>query len=291
LCSYYVTSLFPFYDRRDRLHIVVDVMPVINDTVWLAPNEIWHWCPDNSPQWSRVHRADFNRYSSRTPGANALLACRPSIGEDSIGNLFVTWEQFDTLNIEPRTNLMRADVWISGSVDNGGYWLPGRRLTGPDSASRRFPCVIDLAMPGTPDCDTVVVAYMEDRCAGFRSGSTPVGPWTDNPIVVRKIPADSILVPYGVSAGPTFETRVGLSVRPSPVNRRATISYDVPQEGEVTITVHDAAGRTVATLAQGEYAAGRRLAGWDASAVPTGIYFCRLTTTQATTTAKLVVQR
>jgi len=30
-CSYYITSSMPFYDRQDRLHIVVDVIPVIND--------------------------------------------------------------------------------------------------------------------------------------------------------------------------------------------------------------------------------------------------------------------
>ncbi len=192
-CTYYITSLFPFYDSDDQLHIVVDVMPIFRDTVWIAPSEIWHWCPDNNPVWSRIHRAFMDPHRGYGLGYNAHFACRPSIGEDSDGNLFVAWEQFDTLNVEPRTNLLRADVWVSGSTDNGASWVPGLRITGPDAASRRFPCVIDRAIPGGSYFDTVVVVYEVDRYAGFRSGSSPVGPWSENPIVAHKLPANSIL--------------------------------------------------------------------------------------------------
>jgi hypothetical protein len=290
-CSYYVTSLFPFYDRGDQLHIVVDVLPVFHDTVWFAPSEIWHWCPENSPQWSRIHRGYMNPRGTQRPGLNATFADRPSIGEDSLGNLFVSWEQFDTANVESRTNLMRADVWVSGSADNGASWVPGQRITGPDSASHRFPCIIDWAIPGHGDCDTVVVVYLADLCAGFRAGSSPTGPWTDNPFVVHKIPVDSILREVGVGANPRAGLREGISARPNPLGRTAAIGYTVSQAGNVCLSVHDVSGRLVATLASGHLAAGRYSAAWDASALSPGVYFATLVTKKTTATAKLVVQR
>lgn len=290
-CSYYVTSLFPFYDRGDQLHIVVDVLPVFHDTVWFAPSEIWHWCPENSPQWSRIHRAYMNPRGTQGLGLNATFADRPSIGEDSLGNVFVSWEQFDTLNVEPRTDLMRADVWVSGSVDNGASWVPGQRITGPDSASHRYPCIIDQAISGHGDCDTVVVVYLADLCAGFRAGASPTGPWTDNPFIVQKIPVDSILREVGVGANRLAGLREGISAWPNPLSRTATIGYTVPRAGNVCLSVHDVSGRLVATLASGYLAAGRHSATWNAAALSPGVYFATLVTEATTATGKLVVQR
>jgi hypothetical protein len=290
-CSYYITSGFPLYDSLDRLHIVVDVMPIIDDTVWGWPNEIWHWCAENNPQWSRVHRANADPRGQYSPGANALLACRSSIGEDHRGNLFVTWEQFDTLNIEPLTNLMRAGIWIAGSNDNGLTWQPATRLTSRDSSSYRFPCVMDMAMDGRPGPDSVVVFYEQDLVAGFKSGSSPVGPWTTNPIIAHKIPADEILSGV-VEERPQAPARAtDLDVAPNPARQRVAISYAVPQAGDVLLAVHDVSGRLVKTLVSGRQNAGRYSLSWDASDAAPGIYFCTLTAAGAATTRKLVRSR
>jgi hypothetical protein len=72
-----------------------------------------------------------------------------------------------------------------------------------------------------------------------------------------------------------------LSVRPSPLNRTASISYEVLHEGHVSLRVYDAAGRLVCTLVSDSRGAGRHETTWDRTAddgrpVAAGVYFLRL---------------
>ncbi len=287
-CSYYITSAFPFYDRHDRLHVVVDVMPIIADTGFRAPTEIWHWCSDNTPTWSRVHRADADSRGRYDPGTCAMLACRPSIGEDSRGNLFVSWEQFDTLNVEPLTDLMRADIWLAGSSDGGNMWQPAVRITEPNTQSKRLPNIIDLAIAGGTDPDTVIVLYLADSVAGFKSGASPVGPWSFSPMIAQGVTADLIL--SGVGEQHTEARRRKLEVRvQSPVSGRAVIQYSLPVGGDVSLQILDAAGRVVAVLARGDRTAGSHSAVWHAPRA--GVYFCRLTAAAGSATSSFTSVR
>jgi len=186
--SFHITSLFPFYDSDDRLNIVANVMPYVNDTNYIVPSEIWHYCPDNTPQWNRIHIAGCDPGNMQgSVGLNAAYACRPSIGQDDYGDLFVAWEQFDSANVESTTNRLRADIWAAGSTDGGFTWSTALKLTTPGTASCRFPSICDLLWPG----DSLAVLYMADQCAGFFLYGE--GPGTSNPIVVHKVPIDSII--------------------------------------------------------------------------------------------------
>ncbi len=192
--SFHISSLFPFYDNDDRLNIVAGVVPVVNDTNFIIPSEVWHYCPDNTPQWNRIHRAGCDPANLQASvGYNAAYACRPSIGQDEYGDLFVAWEQFDSANVEARTSRLRADIWTAGSTDGGLTWSAALKLTTADSTSCRFPSICDLLWPG----DSLAVLYDVDQCAGFFVMGE--GPGTCNPIVVQKVPVDSI-----IQRGPYF---------------------------------------------------------------------------------------
>ncbi|MBM3322893.1 T9SS type A sorting domain-containing protein [candidate division WOR-3 bacterium] len=289
--SYYITSSMPFYDRRDQLHIVVDVMPIINDSVFLAPVELWHWCEANSPVWSRIHRADADPRGGWRVGSNALFACRPSIGEDTRGNLFVSWEQFDTTNVEPLTGLLRGDIWVASSSDNGQRWQPGVMITRQSTTSHRFPCMVDLAIPGGPDPDTIVVLYEDDSVAGFKSGPNPTGPWSHNPYIAHKVPVDAIVTGVAEGASRPGEAR---SQKPevrmqNPVSGRAVIRYSLPVAGDVSLVVLDAAGRVAARLVSGRSDAGGHVATWHAPRA--GVYFCQLTTAAGSATSSFTFVR
>ncbi len=292
-CSYYITSLNPFYDALDRFHIIVDVMPIWNDTVFGWPNEIWHWCPDNSPAWSKVHRADWDPYGSPGPGSNALLACRPMLGESEDGGLFAVWEQFDTLNVEPATDLLRADIFATGSNDGGLTWQPARKLTDGGTGSHRFPCIADLAV-NTPDGVMVPVGYMIDQVAGSNVIDPPTGPVTNNPYVVQWVPADTLLAGVVGETPGVRPRRVELSARPNPATDRVVISFTLPRQGSVSLVVYDASGRPVRTLEQGVRQAGRYTVAWDGRAangdeMAAGIYFYTLNTDDTSLTEKLIV--
>ncbi len=76
--------------------------------------------------------------------------------------------------------------------------------------------------------------------------------------------------------------RLGLNF-PNPFNPSTTIPVTLVQPGAIDLTVFDAAGRYVTTLASGAYAAGGYTFTWDGMAhdgrsAGAGVYFARLTT-------------
>ncbi len=194
--SYHISSLFPFYDRQDRLHIAASIMPYVYGTGYIIPAQIWHWCPDNSPAWSLVTVATCDTSSLPAGvGYNAIFATRPSLGEDNDGDLFVAWGQFDETDVFPGPpTLLCADVFVAGSADNGQNWTDPLKLTDAEDISFRFPSIVDLAIDGGADPDTVCVAYYVDLCPGFFVQGE--GSATDNPLVVHRVPVDSILCGY-----------------------------------------------------------------------------------------------
>ncbi len=65
---------------------------------------------------------------------------------------------------------------------------------------------------------------------------------------------------------------------PNPFNAATMITFDLPQDGPVTLSIFDARGRQVQTLVDGQVTAGRHRLTWDASLLPAGIYLIRLQT-------------
>jgi hypothetical protein len=83
---------------------------------------------------------------------------------------------------------------------------------------------------------------------------------------------------------------------PNPAAYGSLISYYLETPGDATLTVYDAAGKKVKTLAAGFHAAGRHQESWDGRdargrKVPGGVYFYSLKAGSVTRTQKLVVAR
>ena len=64
---------------------------------------------------------------------------------------------------------------------------------------------------------------------------------------------------------------------PNPFNPTTTIEFTLPQDGRVMLKIYDLRGREVATLVDEERIAGvYQQVVFDASSMPSGIYFARL---------------
>ena len=63
---------------------------------------------------------------------------------------------------------------------------------------------------------------------------------------------------------------------PNPFNPTTAISYQLSAVSFVTLKVFDVLGREVSTLVDDVQRAGTHIARWDASVMPSGMYFCRL---------------
>ncbi|HUT99622.1 MAG TPA: M14 family zinc carboxypeptidase [bacterium] len=78
---------------------------------------------------------------------------------------------------------------------------------------------------------------------------------------------------------------------PNPAVGGTNISFYMPEAGEVELAVYDAAGRRVATLADGYETAGEHAVSWDASGHAPGVYLYRLTADEAALVRRFVVSR
>lgn len=78
---------------------------------------------------------------------------------------------------------------------------------------------------------------------------------------------------------------------PNPFNPSTSLSFELPDAMEVDLSVIDAMGRTVATLAAGHHQAGKHALHFDAGDLPSGVYFARLRAGSVVRTSKMVLLR
>jgi len=81
---------------------------------------------------------------------------------------------------------------------------------------------------------------------------------------------------------------------PNPLRHSTMFAFDLPQAAAVSLAIYDPSGRRVATLAGGEWPAGRHQVRWQpadrsGSALHAGLYFARFSTPGLTRVARLIV--
>jgi N-acetylneuraminic acid mutarotase len=81
-----------------------------------------------------------------------------------------------------------------------------------------------------------------------------------------------------------------LQIAPNPFSGAATITYSLPQAGNVSLKLYDVTGTLVTTLSQGHANAGVYTTSIDASTLARGIYLLKFESDGNTTTSKLIVE-
>jgi hypothetical protein len=81
---------------------------------------------------------------------------------------------------------------------------------------------------------------------------------------------------------------------PNPFNPVTTLSYDLPEDGIVNITIYDIVGRQVKALLNSPQTAGHRSIQWNATnnagqQVPAGVYLYRIEAGEFRQTKKIVL--
>jgi hypothetical protein len=80
-----------------------------------------------------------------------------------------------------------------------------------------------------------------------------------------------------VTKAPELPDEYALSQNyPNPFNPTTTVRFDLPEETQVLLTVHDMLGRTVATLVDADLPGGSHQVRWDATGFPSGPYLLRI---------------
>jgi hypothetical protein len=78
---------------------------------------------------------------------------------------------------------------------------------------------------------------------------------------------------------------------PNPFNPSTTMEFALPHAGYVTLKVFNVLGEEVANLIKGDHAAGTFKATWDASNMPSGVYFYRLNAGEYVQTRKAILMK
>lgn len=140
----------------------------------------------------------------------------------------------------------------------------------------------------------------------FRHGADPgvggPGWWFDDFAVsgITNSPFVTLIGETGsctpLATGPVLPASLALAVSGRhPAAGTARLRFSLPSAQRVTLTMHDLAGRLVATLAEGEYSAGHHEASFartSAGSLPgAGIYFARLTAGAERITRQVVLVR
>ena len=148
------------------------------------------------------------------------------------------------------------------------YLDPQFQATSGDSAFRlteNSPC-IDAGDPESPlDPDSTIA----DIGAYYFHHEVGVDPWDKTP----PIPIEYALYrPF-----------------PNPFNPRTKITFSLPEAGEASLIIYDIQGREVARLIEGFLTPGIHQRTFDASHIPSGVYFARLQADGYTHTQKLLL--
>jgi hypothetical protein len=228
--------------------------------------------PDDGQTW--IHKGD-------PPGASPLAFC-------SNGNLIRRGGRWGP-----------DSVWLYGiflSADTGASWLP---INSPDPTAL-------IALPhgnvlvGTDTTGIYLFSDNGDSLKTLNEGLTDLHvhtftidnagyayAGTNNGVWRRQL---SQIV--SVSQPPEFPKAIRLDQNyPNPFNPSTTIRYALPQRSLVTLSVFNTLGQEVATLVQGEYEADFHEVTFDASSLPSGMYFYRLRAGDFVETKKLLVLR
>ncbi len=83
---------------------------------------------------------------------------------------------------------------------------------------------------------------------------------------------------------------------PNPFGSGTTFAFTLPEAGDVSVDIYDAAGSRVTAVAVGRFEAGEHRVHWDGrgpdgGALPSGIYFCRLKASGVSLVRKVIVAR
>ena len=76
---------------------------------------------------------------------------------------------------------------------------------------------------------------------------------------------------------------------PNPFNSKTRIEFELPQGGQVTVTVYDIQGRKVEELFNDVASQGRHVVHWSADNLASGIYFYRLEANNFVSTKKMLL--
>ena len=117
------------------------------------------------------------------------------------------------------------------------------------------------------------------------SQNTRYGVYIDDVEIYKAVPTDLSELSQNL-----IPKEYGLSQNyPNPFNPSTNISFSLPSRSFVLLKVFDVLGREITTIVSEELSAGNYSRQWNASNLPSGVYFYRLQAGEFVQTKKLMI--
>lgn len=161
-------------------------------------------------------------------------------------------------------------------------------LDGIHSFDERY-CTVDKVAPAEGSSFTLYVVYQKKPTAGAFARPDAGAPECRTIQVFRKIHIATDTV-NGIRNNNGIVKEFKLEQNfPNPFNPTTQITFDLPKESFVTIKVYDILGKEVMTLVNGKQPAGINQVMFDATNLPSGIYFYTIKSGWFNDTKKMVL--
>ena len=226
---------------------------------------------DNGTHWSSANNGLTNSLVMSFAICNTLLFVGTNGGGVFLSsNSGVSWTSVNSgLTNLHVFSLATSDTNLFAGTSDGGVFLSTNRGTSwAGVETGLIKSVVEaLAVSGT------------DLCAG----TSGAGVW--------RRPLSEVITWADPASNPEPSDFSLHQNYPNPFNPTTSIEYALPHAGYVSLRVYNVLGEGVATLVDGQQAAGTLKTTWDASHMPSGVYFYRLTAGEYVQTRKMVLMR
>ncbi|MCB9357530.1 MAG: T9SS type A sorting domain-containing protein [Calditrichaeota bacterium] len=221
------------------------------------------------------------------------LACNHELDQtrmimthDGRGGAWIMWEDFRNSDEYPEIDLYGTHIDAEGEFANiNGFTWPADGYPVCALPTYQQEAVI---VPWSDGAALAVWKDLRSSNPGRCCGAGAVGDIFNN--VYAQALSETALGADEDRSGILYPSSFILSAYPNPFNPSTTLSFSLPQNAGVTLTIYNVLGQVAETLLDAPLVAGSYSFTWDASAYPSGLYFAKLeTTTGLSTIQKLTL--
>ncbi len=322
----YVVYSGPAYLAIPNNH-ALDVIVSDNNDIYVGFDLTWgpqsgensyyrdpHWCGvhaaisnDGGENFHDSHIAINNGFfvgdsSSADAGDNFVFDSEVDLSMDEAGHLYATWLDRPNKNIEvaehlryDRPNqeiLLKTDVYTARSLDGGENWSWKMNITNTKSVDEyelKAARLADRAGNGaiyfaycTIDPNTSVEQGLADSYT-YRTNRVWVGEGFNYP--------DSDLVSIDDGRQVLARDFVLEQNYPNPFNPTTAITYQLPANSKVQLTVYNMLGQKIQTLVNEKQNAGIHKVQFSGANLASGVYFYRLNANGKTQIKKMILMK
>lgn len=296
-------------DNNNKVHVWFGTMVILNDddtddqySFFPTTSGILYWNEDFGTD-SLILAADavdddldgaldivpnYSDAATSTP-YNSGLTTFPSVGMDANGTIYLCYsgskEGLDYRPVGPNYK----HIYMTKSTDGGATWIAPVDLVGDENAGfDQFAEYAYCSMAKLVD-NNVHLVYQRDGFPGsaVTIDDASVHPFNnENDIIYLSVPNNFEEVGVKKINAANFEA----NLMPNPANESTSLTFNLKNTVDVTITVNNLLGQNVETITANEAVAGSHNVTLNTENLPSGIYLVNIQAGNQTNTLKMVVK-